>query len=567
MTIEPKYDEQTAAKMKTALESKLNNIETRYLVTDEEKNAYLDVEKEIFRIRYPIDNDCRNIPPWERTPNQILRDVNDTGYYTLDEIGFNRRFVAEYADWLRWNDSDKKWYVWTGKYWTAEAAEHKAIRATEHLIESLYYERPANFAISIPEGMIKKILLTLNKKYSSFCMDSARTHARKECVNLARSYLVQKFNTSKLIPFDNCMYDPETGTTAPHRPEDFNTSICPTALNLDAADFPEGEKFFREISNGREDWTKALFRALGECLKYGNPGQWFLVFYGTGRNGKGVLVDWISSALGTLVAECEAVEINKNNFPKRQTTICDALKLGSRILLFKEAGGITYDDNLLKKITGERRASLTRITTGASEYDISATIIMITNNLPTSETGGISMIRRQIGFPFSYTVPDEDIDVGLLQKLTTKEGNEWLVCQMVKALREAHETDAAPLKQSLPRCVSAFTEVMISEGDPVYRFLNECCTVTRNPKDRTSRHDLWDSFQNYYYDDDGVNPTPIKNRMPVSEFAKRLQNHNIPMMEGIQRTQTRKERYVFSGILLNEKGNEHLNNSRIGYQQ
>lgn len=558
MSNEIKCDIETATRVKRELELRLKageSLDTEQMRTD--AAAYLEVERGIFKANNPIDTNCQNIPPWEREPYQILRPIDDP-YFTPDETGLTRRFVEECWDWLAWNPAEKKWYAWIGDHWNDEGADLLAERYTRILYDSLRYELPVYMSLGV-ESVKGEPHLTIKPKrdYEAMVKAAAKIRTQQQIVNAARAELPATFDTDRRIPFQNGMFNPENCELCPHAPENYNTTVSPVRLNLNAPPFPDGERFFNEISCGDQKWTAALFRVLGECLLYGNPHQVFFVFYGSGANGKGVLVDWLQRALGNLTGAASPTEISKQNQSGRQTSLVDTVGR-CRIVFFKETGGVQYDEEIIKSLTGEKRITLTRIFTGPRELEICATPILITNTLPTVDKGGVSMMRRQIGFPFDYQV--QTIDEGLLNRLATDAGNEWLICQMVKALMDAQKPDAPSFKDSLPDRVKRFTQDLIHEADIVLQFLDECCERSGNDAHRTSRHELYIAFSAYAYSDLGKAPTPMKYRISEKTFGDRLRAHNLIPMEGQQRTsnnQTR--RYVYPGIILNQTGTDFYN--------
>ncbi len=557
------YTHEAAAIIKANLETRLKKGETiKEMHTDIE--TYLELERGIFRVDHPINAECRDIPVWDRAAWDILRDVNNTEAYSLDETGICSRFVTEAEGWLAWNTLDNKWYGWVGDHWSNDQADLLAMKFSGILKDQMYYERPINMYLTESREAGKPtLIINLKKEYTAAINAAARIHTREMIIKAARAELVQKFDTCKDIPFKNGLFNPETGWIRPHAPENYNTTVCPVNLNLDAKPFSLGEKFFRDISCNDPEWQAALFRVLGECLTYGNDNQVFIVFYGSGQNGKGTLIEWLCSALGGLIGNCDAKEISKNNPDHRQTTIFDTIGK-CRILLFRETGGILYDDDLIKKITGDKSITLTRIMTGARDIEVCGTPILITNNLPSADKGGYSMVRRQIGFPFDYRVKDEERDSRLLEKLTTPEGNEWLICQVVKALIESRKAGAGSLKTTLPKRVTSFTEKMIAEADITLKFLEDCCIISADLHEVEARTDLYTAFCGYAYSDDGQNPTPHKYRISQKTFAERLAGHDLMPLEGRHMSRGRLCRNVYSHISLNELGLEYLERRERG---
>ena len=181
--------------------------------------------------------------------------------------------------------------------------------------------------------------------------------------------------------------------------------------------------------------------------------------------------------------------------------------------------------------------------------------------MPSVEKGGYSMQRRQIGLPFDFRIDPTKRDQHLYERLTTREGCEWLICQITKALIESQKPGQQNLFAAMPDRVKRFTETLTTEADIVLQFLNECCIVAPAGPARTSRADLYQSFCGYAYSPQGMNPTPNpKYRISVKTFADRLRGYDYIPLDNKQRTTDGKIcRYVYPGISLNQTGEEYYN--------
>lgn len=553
------YTPETAYRIKTELENRINNNNESIKAGEMQRDAadYLKLECGLFRVNHVTDADCNDIPPHKRESWQIIRDLDNTTYYTPDESGLARRFVDEVCGWYAYNTIEKQWYCWTGNCWRPDTLLD-VDKFPDILKDQLFFEKPANMYLEEIRSNNRTIIaVKIKPEYTSMLKIAGRINTSALIVRAGRAQLAAAFDDFKEIPFNNGMFNPETGEFKPHSPDNYNTTVCPTNLNLNAERFEPGERFFKEISCNDDAWINALFRSLGECLLYGNKIQKFFVWYGSGRNGKGVLLEWLCAALGGLIGECKATEISKNNPDNRQTTLFDTVSR-CRILLFREAGGITYNDDLVKQLVGDNVITLNRIHLGSRSMPVCGTPILITNTLPTAEIGGISMKNRQIGFPFDMDLPDEKRDNNLLQKLATPAGNEWLVSKIVNTLIDGIKT-GTNLTDCLPERVKGFTERMTNEADAVLMFLKECCVITGKETDRTDRTTLYKAFTGFEYSKEGRNPTKRIYWITPKNFGVRLDAHKLRPMQGRQRTSDgistdTVRANVYPGILLNDDG-------------
>lgn len=256
---------------------------------------------------------------------------------------------------------------------------------------------------------------------------------------------VEDFRVREESPFDQVMGIPvldcvvelrEDGGVdlIPYGPSLFVRSRAATKYVGCPAEFPEGEKFFREISCNDPDWVRDVFRVIGYCLLAGNPSQKFFVFHGSGGNGKGVLIEWVMRVLGDLAGRVSPRELFVSNAAQRETGL--AAHMHRRLVVVSEAGGGVLNDDLVKRVTGDGAVSLNAIYAGEAEYRVNATMVMVTNSLPVFSSGGKGMMRREVCVPFDLDVAPDAQDDGLLDRLSTPEGNRWLLGRMIAGALE-----------------------------------------------------------------------------------------------------------------------------------
>ena len=94
------------------------------------------------------------------------------------------------------------------------------------------------------------------------------------------------------------------------------------------------------------------------------------------------------------------------------------------------------NDDLMKRITGDTAVSLNAIYAGEAEYRVNATMVMVTNSLPVFSSGGKGMMRREVCVPFDLDLPPDAQDDRLLDRLSTPEGNRWLLEKMIAGAQE-----------------------------------------------------------------------------------------------------------------------------------
>ncbi|MDU9376185.1 hypothetical protein McpSp1_07780 [Methanocorpusculaceae archaeon Sp1] len=295
---------------------------------------------------------------------------------------------------------------------------------------------------------------------------------------------VTDFRVRSVSPFDQVMGIPaadcvvefgEDGCVSkvPYGPSLFVRSRAATSFADAPASFPEGEKFFAEISCGDPDWVRDVFKIIGYCLLLGNPSQKFFVFHGSGGNGKGVLIEWVMRVLGELAGRVSARELFVNSSSQRETSL--ASHVHRRLLVVSEAGGGVLNDDLVKRLTGDANVVLNAIYRGEAEYRVNGTLVFVTNSLPMFSTGGRGMMRREVCVPFDLDVPVEMQDEGLLERLATPEGNRWLFAKLVAGAQEYVDAESkAGFWASLCSRITGDSRTVIAGQDSLGEFVRVC---------------------------------------------------------------------------------------------
>ncbi|MDE2534127.1 DUF5906 domain-containing protein [Methanocorpusculum vombati] len=267
---------------------------------------------------------------------------------------------------------------------------------------------------------------------------------------------------------------PEGGVKlVPYGPSQFVRVRAATPYADAPERFPEGERFFREISCEDPAWERDLFRVLGYCLLLGNPSQKFFVLHGSGGNGKGVLIEWVMRTVGQLAGRVAPRELFCGNTAARETTL--AGNAHRRLLVVSEAGGGVLNDDLLKRLTGDTVVTLNAIYAGEREYRVNGTPLFVTNSLPVFSSGGKGMMRREVCIPFDLDVAPDAQDEGLLERLATPEGNRWLLGKMATGAMEYVEAanKSAFWSAFCPRITGDSRDVLAGQ-DSLGEFVRVC---------------------------------------------------------------------------------------------
>lgn len=244
---------------------------------------------------------------------------------------------------------------------------------------------------------------------------NGRRGAAKEILETLKDNLHQKYqavNTNpNIINVRNGLLDVNTMKLIPHSPN----YICTYQVNANYdpyATCPTFEKFLSEILIDEEtlepdeELTLLLQQFMGYCLYPATPFHESLIFYGGGRNGKGITVFVISFLFNGLTSKVHFEDIGVDRF----ATADLAEKLVNISSEF--SADARLNDGQIKSIIAGDELRAQRKHQQPFDFRPFAKHIISTNNLPRSRDKSLGFFSRFMIIPFNRTfLKQEDIDV------------------------------------------------------------------------------------------------------------------------------------------------------------
>ncbi|MFW5735282.1 MAG: DNA primase family protein [Oceanidesulfovibrio sp.] len=201
-----------------------------------------------------------------------------------------------------------QWHRWAGHYWEPDhLREHR--KAVDELADRLEEEAKtvsAGGAKYKKQGKTEKA--EDEEKYAGLLREKAKALRRARTRNVVVEMAADGEGSlgvtgeqwdcePKLLPVENGVIELDTGRLRPGRPEEFLRAHAPTRYDSEAQ-CPVFETFLNEIHPDLPEVHAFLKRALGYGLLGEVREHKFLIFYGQGRNGKGVLLAALQETLG-----------------------------------------------------------------------------------------------------------------------------------------------------------------------------------------------------------------------------------------------------------------------------
>lgn len=273
----------------------------------------------------------------------------------------------------------------------------------------------------------------------------------------------------------------------PHARDQWLTKLMPVTPDP-AASCPQFEAFLARIQPLAE-MRGFLQRWFGYSMTGLTNEQKFAFFYGSGANGKSVLVDLMARILGDYAASAKIESITGKTRRGGGDATPDLMPLiGARFVRTSEPDeGQRLQEGLIKELTGGEPILVRALNENfVTVYPIFKLTIS-GNHKPEIHGGDDGIWRRVMLVPFDVQIPPEERDPDLGRKLWEERAGilNWLV----EGLRQylAHGL-------MVPAAVADATQDYREDSDPIGTFLTRCCCVTGDPADSLLAKTLGQAF-------------------------------------------------------------------------
>lgn len=352
-----------------------------------------------------------------------------------------------------------RWHAWDGTRWRTDADE-------AHIRE-----------------LARSIARTLTQN-----SDKDRTHKRNSLSSAGLSSAVRVASSDPrvsvraeqldahphLLNTPSGVLDLITGQISPHDPALLQTRITTCRADLEAP-HPLWDAFLEETFGGDKELIGYVQQLAGLAL-LGDVREHILpLMYGTGANGKGVLLLVWQLLLGIADAGGYAQSAPDGFLmaSRGDGHPTDVARLrGARLLVASEqTSGRRFDEAKVKRLTGGDTLTGRFMRGDFFDFTPSHLVIVATNHLPEVREGGPSFWRRARLIPFDHVVPEDRRDPELHNRLVAAEGPAILGWMARGALSV---TSAGMVT---PERVQAATENYRVSEDTVASFVRDECTI------------------------------------------------------------------------------------------
>ncbi|MFI1606903.1 phage/plasmid primase, P4 family [Streptomyces griseofuscus] len=393
----------------------------------------------------------------EATADGLLPD-------TLSDRGNAKLFVSLYADDYR-HVPGLGWFRWDGTRWQVDE-DDTVLWAAGDLAELL--------ASTDPRGVHSAAALQRHRRraLSTSGMNAMLTQAKSAPGMVLNAALLDADPYALCTPAG--IVDLRTGQTRTSHPDrDFHS--CSTAVAPEAVPTPRWARFltdtFGEGAEGQE-MIGFLQLLLGYSIT-GDVGAQVMPFlFGSGKNGKSVLLDVLMKLLGDYADAAPPGFLMARPYEGHPTDLAELH--GRRVVVCSEVKpGDRFDEARVKLLTGGDRIKARRMRQDFFSFRPTHKLWLLGNHRPEVGTGGFAFWRRLRLIPFERVVPDDRKVDNLADILVTEEGPgilNWLIVGARRYL--SGEKDLTG-----PERVRIATTAYAETEDHTGRFLGESCTI------------------------------------------------------------------------------------------
>lgn len=389
------------------------------------------------------------------------------------DSGNVQRLLSHFARQFKYVEAWRRFVVWDGKRWEEDSLGNAMLGLTEKVADIIWKEREAE----VDEDRRKEL--------AGWALQSQSYGRRRAMVELVKGEaeiraLPKEFDANPwLLNVANGVLDLKTGELRAHSPNYHQTRVCGVHY-LPKAKAPIWEAFLARVVPDPEV-RLFLQRYAGYCLSGDTTAKMLVILHGeSGNNGKTVFARAVQRML-----EPYAITVNSDVLLARggephPTEVADLF--GTRMAVCSEVRkGRVWDEEKLKRLTGNDVIRARRMHEDFWQFEPTAKFLVLANLRPQVNDTSNSFWNRIALVPFNVTIPDEEIDPQLLDKLTAEIPG--ILNWAVEGCLAYRETGLA-----VPELVKAAGAAYRADEDLVGAFINDALVI--NPLGKVTSADL-----------------------------------------------------------------------------
>lgn len=400
------------------------------------------------------------------------------GQYPFTDAGNGERFIARHGPDVRYVPTWRSWMVWDGTRWRIDDVCEPERRAKETV-------RAIHLEVDTYEKADRQ-------KTFKHAVDSESAHRLDALLRRARSeegiaVRPDAFDAQPMLfNVANGTVDLTTGRLRPHCRADLLTKMSTVTFDS-SAQCPLWIKFLNRVLDNDQDVIAYVQRAMGYTLTSDTSLQILHFLHGLGRNGKSTFMEIFADLMGDYGMQADFTTFldGKKGGPRDDL----AALAGARMVRSSEVGeGKVLDEAMIKALTGQEAIRARHLYSKGFEFKPTFKLWLSANHKPVIRGTDLAIWRRIRLVPFMVTIPLDDIDPALPDKLRTELSGilNWVLAGVLAWQQEGLKA---------PAIMQIVTDQYRVESDVLGTFLSECCELS--PSYEVGASDLYLAFKRW----------------------------------------------------------------------
>lgn len=343
-----------------------------------------------------------------------------------------------------------RWYLWDGACW-----RHDDTLRVREMARKLC----RSYAVNAPQAVQKAVT---SRKAIDAVLHLAQSDRRHAAT-------VGQWDADPwLLNTPGGVVDLRTGEINDHDP-DLHMTKMTAYPPAETADCPTWLAFLDRVFNQDVHLVSYVQRVLGYCLTGVTREHAMFFAYGTGRNGKGVMLNTVSEILADYAVIADPTTFTASGQSKHLTTL--ARLQGARLVTAQETEeGEPWAEARIKSVTGGDPITANYMRQDLFTYAPQFKLFMAGNHKPTLRSVDEAIRARFNLIPFTVTIPAAERDPELPTKLLDEAPAilRWIIDGCL---------DWRHVSLKPPQVVKDATQLYFRDEDIFSQFIDSRCTV------------------------------------------------------------------------------------------
>jgi len=410
------------------------------------------------------------------TTGKLIDKESKFTHYPFTDLGNCERLVDAYAGRIKYNNTSKSWFIWSGKYWKNDEKNY-IMQMAKKTVRKMYDEAQKLDDASKRTDLIKH---AVKSESHSQIMDMIRLAKAEPQISAIQSEFDKD---SYLINLQNGIYNLKTNEFMEHNSELMLTRCSGVEYEEDAHCYLFEDSLFT-IFDDNIELIEYVQRAMGLTLCGAHLEEILFFCHGAGKNGKSVFFNVMKLVFGDYFQKAPTEML----MLKQQEGIPnDIAQLpGARLVVAEELPeNRSLNENKIKNLTGGDTISARFLHKDYFTFQPTHTMWIYGNHKPIIKGTDEGIWRRISLIPFTVTIPESKRrpQHELMKDFELEKNGifQWIL----HGWKEYQRIGLNP-----PDIVQNAVKIYRSEQDGLGEFVNECC-VMEGPGDIVTASDLW----------------------------------------------------------------------------